>query len=291
MNVKLRLCCCHLARQIGLIEVAFRARAPVQHHRPRRVDPAVQRVLDDALDRREAGAAGDEDDRLVRFLAQEERAERPFEAQDLAPFEFVEQLMGEMPAGDKANVQLEQRVVVRRRGEREAAAAAVLQQQVDVLAGQKLQALVRRQLDLHDGDVRRRLVDRLDAAGQLADLDVAAPAHFPDLEHEVGQRLRAAEERQALPLLVVGERRRLVGAVVDLPADDLPLARAACPVAAAVGQHQIGGHRRREDRVAVAAGEREAAGVYGNLVRHGDDVKARVPRRASARTTRPADMV
>ena len=37
------------------------------------------------LDRREAGAAGDEDDRLVGFLAQVERAERPLEAQDLAP--------------------------------------------------------------------------------------------------------------------------------------------------------------------------------------------------------------
>jgi hypothetical protein len=44
----------------------------------------VQRVLDDRLDRREAGAAGDEDDRLVRFVAQEERAERALEAQDLA---------------------------------------------------------------------------------------------------------------------------------------------------------------------------------------------------------------
>ena len=71
------------AGQVGQVEVALRARAPVQHHRA--VDVAVmQRVLDHRLDRREAGAAGDEDDRLVGLLAQVERAERPFEAQDLA---------------------------------------------------------------------------------------------------------------------------------------------------------------------------------------------------------------
>ena len=184
----------------------------------------MQRVLDDSLDRREAGAAGDEDDRLVRFLAQEERAERALEAQDLAALVLVEQLVREVPAGDEADVQLEQRVIVRRRGQREAAATAVLQQEVDVLAGQILQALVRRQLDPHDRDVGRRLLDRLDAARELADLDVAALAHFPDLEHEIGQRLRAAEKREALALLVVGERRRLVGAVVDLrPSTIFPL--------------------------------------------------------------------
>ena len=94
----------------------------------------MERVLDHRLDRREAGAAGDEDDRLVRFLAQIERAERAFEAQDLAALVLREQRVGEEPAGHVADVQLEQRVVVRRRGEREAAALAVLQQEVDVLA-------------------------------------------------------------------------------------------------------------------------------------------------------------
>ena len=157
-----------------------------------------------ALDRRETGAAGDEDDRLVRFLAQEERAERPFEAQDLAALVLVEELVREMPAGHVPDVQLEQRVVVRRRGERKAAAAAVLQQEVDVLAGEILQALVRRQLDLDDRDVRRRLVDRLDAARKLPDLDVAGAANLLHLEHEIGQRLRAAEERESL----LASRRR-----------------------------------------------------------------------------------
>ena len=68
----------------------------------------------------------------------------PFEAQDLAALVLVEELVREMPAGDVTNVQLEQRVVVRRRREGKAAAATVLQQEIDVLAGEILEALVRR---------------------------------------------------------------------------------------------------------------------------------------------------
>ncbi len=100
----------------------------------------MQRVLDHRLDRREAGAAGDEDDRLVGVLAQVERAERPFEAQDLAALVLVEQLVGEEAARHVADVQLEQRVVVRRRRQRKAAPLAVLQQEVDVLAGEDIAA-------------------------------------------------------------------------------------------------------------------------------------------------------
>jgi hypothetical protein len=237
----------------------------------------VQRVLDDRLDRSEAGAAGDEDDRLVRFLAQEERAERTFEAKDLATSVFVEELVGEVPAGDVANVQLEQRVVVRWRRKGKAAAAAVLQQEIDVLPGQILEPLVRRQLDLDDRHIRRGLVDRFDAAGKLPDLDVAGAANFPDLEHEIGQRLRAAEESEPLLLLDFGQRRRLMRSVVDAPLEDLAFARAAGAVAATVREHQIRGHRRCENGVPVLARKRNAAGVYGNLVWHGDDADSKSP--------------
>ena len=185
-----------LARQVGQVEIANRPHAPVQDHRSRLIDLVVERMLDDAFDRREAGTAGDEDDRLVRLLAQEERAERPFEAQDLAPLELREQLIGKPSAGKVADVQFEQRVVVRRIRKREAAAATVFQQEVDVLPGEELQPLVRGQLELDDRHIGGRLVDRFDAARQLANADVACLAHLPHLDHEVGQRLRAAEQRE-----------------------------------------------------------------------------------------------
>src|SRR5205823_4918502 len=146
--------------------------------RPRQLNLMMERMLDDALDRREAGAAGRGYDRLVGLFAQIEKTQRTFEAQNLAPFVLRKQRIGKKSAGHMANVQLEQFVGVRRRREREAAALTLLQQKVDVLAGQKLQTLVRRQLQLDDCDVGRRLVDRLDAARQAPDLNVAGTPHF-----------------------------------------------------------------------------------------------------------------
>ena len=99
-----------LHRQIEHVQVGARARAPVQHHLALHAD--VQGVLDDALDRREAGAAGDEDDRLVAVFAQEERAERTFEAQDVALLHLAEHVVGERAVGHVAHVQLDVRVVL-----------------------------------------------------------------------------------------------------------------------------------------------------------------------------------
>ena len=91
------------------IEIGAPASAPVERHRPRA--PFVQGVLDDRLDGRETGSAREEDDGLRGFLAQEESAQRPFEAQDLLLLHLVEDVIAEGPAV-VAQVQLEQRVVL-----------------------------------------------------------------------------------------------------------------------------------------------------------------------------------
>ena len=58
----------------------------------------------------------------------------------------------------------EQRIVFGRGSERKAAPPAVVEQEVDVLPGEILQALVRRQLERHDRNIGRDLVDLLDPA-------------------------------------------------------------------------------------------------------------------------------
>ena len=63
------------------------------------------------------------------------------------------------------------------------------------------------------------------------------------------ERPRAAEEREPVALFLLGQRRRLIRAVVDVAGEDAALARAARAVAAAVRQHQVGAHRRREHRL------------------------------------------
>ncbi len=86
----------------------------------------MQRVLDHCLYRRKAGSAGDEYRRLVGFLAQVESAQRTFEAKDLAPLVLGEQQVGEKPVRHMPDVQFEQLVVVRCRGQRKTPALAVL---------------------------------------------------------------------------------------------------------------------------------------------------------------------
>jgi hypothetical protein len=162
--------------------------------------------------------------------------------------------------------------VVRRRRQRKAAAAAVSQQQVDVLAGEILQPLVRGKLELDDRDVGRALSIDSTRHGSLRIWMSPGAANLLHLEHEVGQRLGAAEKREALALLVLRQRRRLVGAVVDVAFENPAFARAARAVAAAVRAASGRRPSPREHRVAVLAREGDAAGLYGNLVWHGDDV-------------------
>src|SRR5262249_4063655 len=101
-------------------------------------------VLDHRLDRREAGATCDQNDRFVRLLAQVERTERAFEAKNLATLELLEQLIGEEPSRNVPDVKLDQATVLGRRRHRKATAPPTLEQHVDKLTGQILQALVRR---------------------------------------------------------------------------------------------------------------------------------------------------
>ena len=225
---------CHSMRQLRHVEVAQRAHAPVKDHGP--VHALVERVLDDRLDRREAGAARDEDHRLVGILAQVEGPERAFEAQDRALLHLVEHEARERAARRLAHVQLEELVVVRRVGHREAAPLAVLQQDVDVLPGEELQPLAGRKLQVEDGDILGGPFNLFHARGHRADREVLRAGELAHLEDDVGERMRAAGERLARGLLVVVQRALLVLAVLELARAQHALAGAARAVAASVGQ-------------------------------------------------------
>src|SRR5439155_14363344 len=76
---------------------------------------------------------------------------------------------------------------------------------------------------------------------------------------------RTAEQREALPFLRIGQRRRLMRAVVDLAAQDASLAGAARAVAAAVRDHEVGAHRGLQHRFVRGAVERMVARLYNDL--------------------------
>lgn len=73
-----------LRRQGMLIQVDACLGTPIDVYRSLVV--RRQRVLDDGLDRRKAGSAGQQDHRFARFFTQIEAAVRAIEAQDVAHF-------------------------------------------------------------------------------------------------------------------------------------------------------------------------------------------------------------
>ena len=145
----------------------------------------VQRVFHDCLDRGEAGAAGDEDDWLVRVFAQKKSAERASEAQDVALFHDLKYMMGKCAARDVADVQFEKLIVVRCIGQRETTRLLILEQNVDVLSGQELQTLIGGQLEREHHYIRRGLFHFLHAAWHGFHWNVFERIHFAAFDGEV----------------------------------------------------------------------------------------------------------
>src|SRR5437016_10776403 len=129
-------------RNVEHVEIALCAATPIQGHFS--FDSPLQGALAHRLDRREAGAARHHDDRLVRLLAQEKRAERAFEAQQVADFQGAEDLVGEGTSRSVAYEELERGDAFgpRRICGRVAAPLSVLLQTSEVLAGKEAEFAV-----------------------------------------------------------------------------------------------------------------------------------------------------
>ena len=193
MKVKFGCSACHRCGSSRQVQILQRAHPPVQHQFA--IGVLGKGVLDDALDRREAGAAGDEDDRLVGILAQEEAAERTFEAQDVAFLQGGKHLLGEQAARHVADVQFQQRVVVRRVGERKAARLPSFSRKSMYCPARNCRRSLAGSLIFTTITSSARLFQFLHAARQRLDQDVAGGADFPGFDDQVGQRPGAAEQR------------------------------------------------------------------------------------------------
>lgn len=160
-------------------------------------------------------------------------------------------------------------VGMRRIGDGKAAAAAVLQQDVDVLAGEELQALAGGQPELQQHHVGRQARHLLHAAGQRPHREVAHGARFARFYDEIGKRPRAAKQGVAPCRLVVGERPFRMQATVDLPRHHATLAGAAGAVAAAVGKMNARCQRGAQQGIAGLDLELMPAGLDRDAIGHG----------------------
>jgi hypothetical protein len=167
-----------------------------------------------------------------------------------------------------ADVQLEQRVVVRRVGERIAARAAVLQLEVEVLSGEELQALVGRQLQLHQHHVVDQLFQLLHAARQRLHRHLSCRANFLGLDHQVRQGLGHTEQGLAFGDFMGLQSVLLVFSMIDPAFEHLTLARTAGAVAATVGQGESLAQSGGEYGFVFIDDELMAAGLNRYLIGH-----------------------
>ena len=216
------------------IQILASARSPVERHRPR--DPFGERMFDDRFDRCKTGAAGDKQHRLGRLLAQEEAALRSLDTQQVTLLQRAKDLSREIAPVDAPDVQLQARVVMWRIGQRKRAAAPVLEQDVDVLSGEEIEAFAGRQAEFDEHHVRRRQGQFVDASEQGAHGDVRRAACSRGLDNQVFLWSRATEQGETGGAFGLGQHLWRRPAVIDSAVQHLTPAAATSPVAATVGQ-------------------------------------------------------
>ena len=161
-----------------------------------------------------------------------------FDTQDVAHFHrwfrHAKNAVGEQPAGCVSNVQLDERIIMRRVGHGETAPLAVFQQKFDVLPRLKLQPIVCGQLEAHDGDVIDHAIKMLNAAWQRLHNDVAGFAHITRFNGDVPHGTRHAKQRFSLEAFKLWQGGGLVVSERDDAVNDASFARTTRAIFAAV---------------------------------------------------------
>lgn len=225
-------------------------------------------VFDNRLDRRETSTAGDQDDRLDSVFAQIKSAVRAVDAQDVAALQGAENLLSEQPPRDVANVQLQHGVVMRRIGQGKAAFFAVLEQNIDVLAGPELQPFAGRQAEVHFDDVRRQFFQLFDTRRQCLWRNVIDRAKLLAFDDQIRFGMGATVKRQPVSDFFRLEGVTLCFAVVDRAREHFSLAGTTGAILAAVGQGQALAQCGVKQCFIGFGGKLAATRLNGNLVAH-----------------------
>ena len=157
---------------------------------------------------------------------------------------------------------------MRRVRHRQAAPRTVFHQDIDVLAGEKLQPFGCRQLEVQHHDVARHAFHLLHTARQRPYLQVFGGADLANLNHDVAEWFGLTEERHAETFFGIRQRALLIFAVIDLAREHRAFARAAGAVAAAVRNDVAFAQGGVEYRFIVLGREDVIGGLDGYLIGH-----------------------
>ncbi len=225
-----------LLRQGMHIEIDTRLGPPVDQQRTLAV--LRQRLLDNRLDRRKAGTTGQQDSRLGRIFTQVEATVRAVEAQNILDFHGRKNLIGKHPARHMADMQLQQIALIRRISQRKAAFSTILEQNINVLPGEKLKVFAGWQTQMHIHDIRRDLFQLFDPCRQGLDRNLAGRNDLLALDFQISLGRCTAIKRQARGLFIVAQGMRRGLAVLNLTTQHLALTGTTGTILAAVRHGQ-----------------------------------------------------
>jgi hypothetical protein len=160
----------------------------------------------------------------ISIIGLSECSEWSFETQYVFFLHVAEHVFGESAMRHVSDMQLDKLVIVRGVGHRIAAPLAITQKNVDVLTREKLQALVRRQLQFEYHDIFGHLVYLLNAAWKPSDLQCADTVDFACFYDQITGWSGLAKQRVAGAFLEFGECAGLRTSIVDGPGQNLALA-------------------------------------------------------------------
>jgi len=201
------------------------------------------------------------------LLAQVKRAQRPLDTQQRPVFHFVEHVTGKGAARNVADMQFEKVIAVRRVGNRKRAPAAVLENELYVLAGEELKTLAFRQLEHHLHDIVRQPLQVFGAAWQRFNDDIGRRLDFAYIDNQVAVGMGFADDNRLVSRVAFQCVRFAVG-IMYAAGNQPGYAGSAGAITAAIGQAYAVLQRSVEYRLPAVDREPVSGGCYGDLEAH-----------------------
>ena len=164
-----------------------------------------------------------------------------------------------------ADMQFDILVVMRRIRDREGSPAAVGEEEIQILAGAKLQALAFRQFQSQAHHIMGQMIGRVYAAGQQLYLDVGGGLCLACRNGQIAGRKTLAGQALTGPSFLQGGRGTVV---YDLAGEQVGGTGSTSPVAASVGEADVLANGRLQNGLVFFDLETMAAGADGNGKTH-----------------------
>ncbi len=209
--------------QLPKVQILLAAHPPIQIDRI--LQPQLDGMFDNPLDRGKTGSAGHHHQIVAGVFTQVESTERSFHPQHLFLLHLVKDVWSKVTPLNQTDMELDLITIVGGISDGEGAAFTIFHQYFNILTGKKLHGLLLRLLQKEAHHIICQMLNSRDLDRHIVDLDLFRPLHLLDSDLQITFRLRLATDDHSRLQLLRSQRLRLVLIlIVDLTTDQLRLA-------------------------------------------------------------------